>query len=140
VDCLSLGAEVYRMVPNLVFLYYLPYPVTDIYFGSQFAPLIIFFLMYLCIVRNRRVPHFVRFHAMQAIMLDIICMLAEILRTYLPAEIRWSVLLDVFDKYAYMSIMIPVIYSMICCLRGEYAEIPGISNSVYVQIQNPDAG
>jgi hypothetical protein len=37
-----------------------------IYFGSQFAPLIIFFVMFLSIVKNNKLHHFVRFNCMQA--------------------------------------------------------------------------
>ena len=36
-----------------------------IYFGSQFAPLIIFFVMFLSIVKNTKLHHFVRFNCMQ---------------------------------------------------------------------------
>lgn len=41
-------------------------PVSQIYFSSQFAPLIIFFLMFLSIVKNKKLHHFVRFNCMQA--------------------------------------------------------------------------
>lgn len=36
-----------------------------IYYSSQFAPLIVFFLLFLSIVKNTKVHHFVRFNAMQ---------------------------------------------------------------------------
>ena len=40
-------------------------PLAKIYFGSQFAPLIIFFVMFLSIVKNNKLHHFVRFNCMQ---------------------------------------------------------------------------
>jgi Chloroplast import apparatus Tic20-like len=36
-----------------------------IYYSSQFAPLVIFFLLFLAVVKNTKVPHFVRFNCMQ---------------------------------------------------------------------------
>ena len=39
--------------------------MAKVYFGSQFAPLIIFFLMFLAIVKNTKLHHFVRFNCMQ---------------------------------------------------------------------------
>ena len=39
--------------------------MAKIYFGSQFAPLIIFFVMFLSIVKNTKLHHFVRFNCMQ---------------------------------------------------------------------------
>ena len=67
----------------------------DIYYSSQFAPLVVFFLLFLAVVKNTKLPHFVRFNCMQGIMIDIVTMLFNILRTYFPAEFRWSVILDV---------------------------------------------
>lgn len=40
-------------------------PLAKIYFGSQFAPLIIFFVMFLSVVKNTKLHHFVRFNCMQ---------------------------------------------------------------------------
>lgn len=40
-------------------------PFTSIYFSSQFGPLIIFFVLFLAVVRNQRLHHFVRFNTMQ---------------------------------------------------------------------------
>jgi uncharacterized membrane protein len=70
-------------------------PFVSIYYSSQFAPLVVFFLLFLSIVKNTRLPHFVRFNCMQSIMLDIVVMLFTIVRTYLPAELRWSVVQQV---------------------------------------------
>lgn len=35
------------------------------YYSSQFAPLVIFFLVFLTIVKNTKLHHFVRFNCMQ---------------------------------------------------------------------------
>jgi len=36
-----------------------------IYYSSQFAPLVVFFLLFLSVVKNTKLHHFVRFNAMQ---------------------------------------------------------------------------
>ena len=74
---------------------YVTGPFVDIYYSSQFAPLVVFFLLFLAVVKNTKLPHFVRFNCMQGIMIDIVTMLFNILRTYFPAELRWSIILDV---------------------------------------------
>lgn len=35
------------------------------YFLSQWTPLVLFFLMYLYVIRNRKLHHFMRFYCMQ---------------------------------------------------------------------------
>ena len=47
-------------------------PFTSIYFSSQFGPLIIFFVLFLAVVRNQRLHHFVRFNTMQVKLLAVI--------------------------------------------------------------------
>lgn len=66
-----------------------------IYYSSQFAPLVIFFLLFLAVVKNTKIPHFVRFNCMQSVMIDIIVMLFTIIRSYFPSELRWTAVLTV---------------------------------------------
>lgn len=40
-------------------------PFINVYYSSQFAPLIIFFLLYLSVVKNNKLHHFVRYNCMQ---------------------------------------------------------------------------
>ena len=87
-----------------------PGPFAAYYYSSQFAPLVVFFLIYLCVVRNKKFHHFVRFHAMQATMLDIVGMIFQILRGYFPESILMSPLLDFYDTFAYTLCIFPVLY------------------------------
>ncbi len=40
-------------------------PLAPLYYSGQFVPLIVFFLLFLSIVKNNKLHHFVRFHCMQ---------------------------------------------------------------------------
>ena len=40
-------------------------PLAPLYYSGQFVPLIVFFLLFLSIVKNNKLHHFVRFHTMQ---------------------------------------------------------------------------
>ena len=134
IDSISLGREIYRRFRNLLVLYFVPGPLAKVYFSSQFAPLIIFFVMFLSIVKNKKLHHFVRFNCMQAIMLDIVVMLMHILKAYLPAEIKWSVISHFVDMFMWTTCMGTVVYAVFWTLRGYYADIPFVSESVYHQV------
>lgn len=140
IDTISLGREIYHSFPSLLWLYFAPGPSVGVYYSSQFAPLVIFFLLFLTIVKNTKLHHFVRFNCMQAVMLDIVCMLFHIVRAYFPAEVRWSNLLLTFDKFAFVACMTTVIYCMYFTLRGKYADIPFVSESVYMQVDASEYG
>lgn len=51
---------------------------------NQFVPLLIFFFVFLVVVRNKKLHHFVRFNAMQAMMCDILVMLPIITQRCAP--------------------------------------------------------
>lgn len=138
IDALSLGKEVYHMFPTTVLLYFLPGPAVGIYYCSQFAPLVIFFLLFLAVVKNNKIPHFVRFNCMQSVMIDIIVMLFTIVRSYFPSELRWTSILTTFDNFAWMACMMPILYCVYYSLRGKYADVPFVSESVYMQVEASD--
>ena len=115
IDSISFGREIYRRFRNLLVLYLVPGPLAKVYFSSQFAPLIIFFVLFLAVVKNKKLHHFVRFNCMQAIMLDIVIMLCHIVKAYLPAEIKWSVIAHLVDMGMWYVV---ISYRWFCCLSG----------------------
>ncbi|KAI3436597.1 hypothetical protein D9Q98_006014 [Chlorella vulgaris] len=135
IDSISLGAVMYAKFRNLLLFYYVPGPLASVYFGSQFAPLIIFFVMFLSIVKNTKLHHFVRFNCMQAIMLDIVVMLFHILRAYLPSELKWSIIGQYADMFGFTCCMATILYAVFWTVRGYYGDIPFVSESVYHQVQ-----
>mmetsp|Transcript_41461 Transcript_41461/g.105041 ORF Transcript_41461/g.105041 Transcript_41461/m.105041 type:complete len:249 (-) Transcript_41461:231-977(-) len=135
IDSLTLGREVFHAFPTTIVLYFLPAPFVSIYYCNSFMPLIVFFLCFLAIVKNTKISHFVRFNTMQAIMMDIVVMLFNILRAYFPAEFRWSIILVLFDKFSFLACMATVLYAVFFTLRGFYADIPFISEAVYIQVE-----
>ena len=124
----------FHTFPQTICLYLLPTPFVTIYYANNFMPLIVFFLCFLAIVKNTKLHHFIRFNTMQAVMLDIVVMLFNILRAYFPAEIRWSVIMNLFDKVAFLCCMATILYGVWFTLRGFYADIPFVSEAVYIQV------
>merc|ERR1712176_720825 len=103
------------------------FPASMLYQSNGFTPLIIFFAMFIGIVRNFKIPHFVRFHTMQSILLDIVSMLGVIIKQYTPFEVRitpiYTSIMNVFAVLVFGTIL----YCGITCVLGKYADIPVIS-------------
>ncbi|CAL8462351.1 g1884 [Coccomyxa elongata] len=134
IDILTLGREVYHFFPTSLLLYLVPGPLAPLYYSGQFVPLIVFFLLFLAIVKNNKLHHFVRFNCMQGVMLDIVSMLFTLLRAYVPAEVRWSFILDIYDMFSWNICMCTILYCVFFSLAGKYADVPYISESVYLQV------
>lgn len=136
IDVVEMGNTILKTFPQMQGLHNIPRPFAAYYYSSQFAPLVVFFLIYLCVVRNKKFHHFVRFHAMQATMLDIVGMIFQILRGYFPESILMSPLLDFYDTFAYTLCIFPVLYCIYYALTGKYADVPFVSESVYLQVDS----
>ncbi|KAL6766201.1 TIC20 [Auxenochlorella protothecoides x Auxenochlorella symbiontica] len=117
IDSISVGRFIYSRFRNLILVYLAAGPLHNIYFSSQFAPLIIFFLLFLAVVKNTKLHHFVRYNAMQAVMLDIVVMLIHILRTYLPPHVVWSPLKDWWDMITWVMCFSTILYCVFWTLR-----------------------
>lgn len=148
-------------------------PLAPLYYSGQFVPLIVFFLLFLAIVKNNKLHHFVRFNCMQVqpwlshsmgrgsslclisriafgrvsclhgigswacrptagvaawqgVMLDIVSMLFTLLRAYVPAEVRWSFILDIYDMFSWNICMCTILYCVFFSLA--YALLPDFSS------------
>jgi uncharacterized membrane protein len=73
--------------------------------------------MYLAIVRNNSLHHFIRFHCMQAVTLDIVVMLATLVRSYFPPDVLWSPFLSVFDAFAWSGVSLPIVYCVVWAIK-----------------------
>jgi hypothetical protein len=54
--------------------------------------------------------------AAQGVMLDIVSMLFTLLRAYVPAEFRWSYLMDIYDMFAWNVTMATILYCVFFAL------------------------
>jgi len=68
-------------------------------------------------------------------MIDICAMMFNLIRMYFPAEVRWSVILDYFDRFSYVASMSAVLYCVFWTLRGHYADLPWVSEASYIQVE-----
>lgn len=110
-------------------------PLLRIYYANSLTPFVTFFVLFLVVVRNARLPHFVRFNTMQSILIDICVMLGGLIIQYLPLEVSFSPIGPFFNNITFMGGLTCILYSVWFCFAGVYADIPIISEAVYVQIR-----
>lgn len=53
---------------------------------------------------------------LQGVMLDIVSMLFTLLRAYVPAEFRWSLLMDFYDMFSWNICMCTIAYCVFFAL------------------------
>jgi len=105
------------------------------YYSNSFTPFFVFFALYLAVVRNEKLPHFLRFNAMQSILLDICIMLGGLIIQYMPFEMAYSWIGSLANNLTFTTGAGAVGYCIFYTLQGKYADIPTVSEAVYIQVR-----
>ena len=124
-----------RVIPFLDIIYVPLQPLIKLYYGFPFAGIIIFFALFLGVVRNERIKHFVRFNAMQAILIDILLFLCSLVARYVLGGIGFSLITETFSNVVFIGTLAACIYAIVQSILGKYAEIPTISQAAYSQVR-----
>lgn len=110
-------------------------PLLQLY-QLPFIGLAIFFALFLLVVRNENISHFIRFNTMQAILLDIVLIICSLITDFvLQPALGNSLLLNTIYNVIFLGTLIAVVYSVIQSALGRYAEIPTLSDAVHMQVR-----
>ena len=97
------------------------------------------FCVFIFVVRNFKVNHFVRFNAMQALLLDIIVALmsaiTQLLSLILGNLAFFPFMLQIIASVTFLGITAAFLYSIFQCVLGKYAEMPIVSEVAYSQVR-----
>ena len=110
----------------LKILLFLTFPISIIEKSLPFGGFLLFIILFAGLVRNPKVPYFVRYNACQALLIDIaLIIISYLLRIFPIAEL---------GSIIFIFILCIFIYSISQCIYGVEPEIPLISKSVRMQI------
>ncbi|MBD2135969.1 MAG: Tic20 family protein [Sphaerospermopsis kisseleviana] len=135
IEVFAFGQFLLRDFPLLGIVFLPMLPLLRIYYGVRYAGIIIFFALWLLVVRNDKIAHFIRFNTMQAIILDIVVFLCGILTDLVKFVPGSGFAMQTLYTTIFMGIVGAVVYSVFQSLNGRYAEIPAISDAVYMQVR-----
>ena len=110
----------------LKILLFLTIPISIIEKSLPFGSFLLFIILFAGLVRNPKVPYFVRYNACQALLIDIALIIIYYLLMIFPiVELRSIIFIFTLCIF---------IYSISQCIYGVEPEIPLISKSVRMQI------
>jgi len=134
IQVLPFGGSLFRLFPPLE-LVFVPLAPLLIIYSFPLAGLAIFFALFLLVVRNENISRFIRFNAMQAILLDILLVLVRLILMFLPGLNSVAFILQVLFNFVFIAVVAVVAYAIAQSLRGHYAEVPTLSEAVYMQVR-----
>ena len=120
------GEDLFYKYSSLNLLLLLTYPIEIIKRSHYFGGLLLFIIIFAGLVRNPKVPYFVRYNACQALLINIALIIISYLFSILP--------LVELGPFIFICSLCIFIYSIFKCICGVEPEIPLISKSVRMQI------
>jgi O-antigen ligase len=135
IESLAFAGPFLMQFPVVGILFVPLMPVISLYSAIPFAGLIVFFALYMGVVRNENIAHFIRFNAMQAILIDIILVLCSLLFRVLAPGLGGGLIVETLYNVVFLGAIGAIIYSVIQSALGRYAEIPTLSEAVYMQVR-----
>ena len=110
----------------LKILLLLTFPISQIEKSLPYGSFLLFIILFAGLVRNPRVPYFVRYNACQALLIDIALIIISYILIIFPI-VELGLIIFVFTLCIF-------IYSISQCIFGVEPELPLISKSVRMQI------
>ncbi|PRW39238.1 TIC 20- chloroplastic [Chlorella sorokiniana] len=112
-------------------------PLIRLYFSVPFAGLVVFFAVYLGIINNPNFTRYVRYNAMQAILLDIILILPGLIESIVRPPMGGPGLQIYITLYntIFLFLFACVAYGMGSCATGQTARLPIVADAADAQIR-----
>ena len=133
-DGLPFGRSLTSLFPMLQWLSLPALPLVLVEQAIPFGGFILFLVLFLGVVRNPRVPYFIRFTALQAILLDIILIVLSLAFNLLLAPLGGNFAVRTLANTIFLGMLVLVLFGIIQCLRGKEADIPSLSEAVRMQL------
>lgn len=134
-DGIVYGQFLFEQFPFLNYVKYPLIPLAIIYGIIPFGlgSLVVFIALFVGVVRNEKIPHFIRFNTMQAILISILLSLIGLIYSFILRPIVQGFIAEVLFNTIFLGVMAAVGYSVVQSVRGRYAEMPLISEASYLQ-------
>jgi hypothetical protein len=133
-DALPFGSALISVFPWLIWLQLPALPFLRLQQIVPFGGLVLFLVLYLAVVRNPKVPDYLRFNALQAILLDVLLSVLSIGFRVLLSPLGDSIVLRTLNNTIFIGSIAVLFYALLQCLRGKEADLPTISEAVRMQL------
>ena len=133
-DAVPFGRSLFELWPQLQWLSVPALPIALLEQAVPFGGFALFLVLYLAVVRNSQVPYLIRFNVLQAILLDIVLVLASLIFSVLLAPLGAGFALRTLSNTVFLGALALVLFALIESLRGEEADIPTLSEAVRMQL------
>ena len=133
-DSLTFGNHLYIKYPLIQIIQIPAIPIILIERSIPFGSLLLFLAIFFGLVRNSKVSYFLRFNALQSLLINIGIIIASFIFEIIFSPFANSLIIRTLSSSLLISIFLMIIYSVWSCTQGNEPNLPGISQAAKMQL------
>tara|TARA_B100000965_G_scaffold197430_1_gene164863 strand:- start:18 stop:476 length:459 start_codon:yes stop_codon:yes gene_type:complete len=133
-DSLMFGNHLYLKYPFTQIIQIPALPIILIERSLPFGNLLLFLAIFIGLVRNTKVSYFLRFNALQSLLLNIGIIILSFIFEILFSPFENSLIIRTFSSTFLISLLSIIAYCVWSCTQGNEPDLPGISQATKMQL------
>ena len=133
-DCLTFGNHLYIKYPFTQIIQIPAIPIILIERSLPFGNLLLFLAIFIGIVRNNKVSYFLRFNALQSLLINIGIIIINFVFQIFFSPFGNTLIIRTFSSTLLISLFSIITYCTWSCLKGNEPDLPGISQATKMQL------
>ena len=133
-DCLIFGNHLYIKYPFTQIIQIPAIPIIIIERSLPFGNLLLFLGIFIGLVRNTKVSYFLRFNALQSLLLNIGIIILNFIFEILLNPFENSLIVGPFSSTLLISLLSMITYCGWSCTQGNEPNLPGITQATKMQL------
>ena len=133
-DSLTFGNHLYIKYPFIQIIQIPAIPIILIERSIPFGSLLLFLAIFFGLVRNSKVSYFLRFNALQSLLINIGIIIVSFIFEIIFSPFSNSLIIRTFSSSLLIGLLFMMIYSVWSCIQGNEPNLPGISQAAKMQL------
>ena len=133
-DCLVFGNHIYIKYPITQIIQIPAIPIILIERSIPFGNLLLFLIIFIGLVRNSKVSYFLRFNALQSLLINIGIIIISFIFEIIFNPFLNSLIIRTFSSTLLISLFSVIVYCVWSCTQGNEPNLPGISQATKMQL------
>ena len=133
-DSLKFGNHLFIKYPFTQIIQIPAIPIIIIERLIPFGNFLLFLLIFIGLVRNRNVSYFLRFNALQSLLINIGIIIVSFIFDILFTPFGNSLIIRTFSSTLLISAFSIITYCVWSCTQGNEPNLPGISQATKIQL------
>ena len=133
-DSLTFGNHLFIKYPFTQIIQIPAIPIILIERSLPFGNLLLFIAIFIGLVRNNKVSYFLRFNALQSILINIGIIILSFIFEIIFNPFLNSLIIRTFSSTLLISLFSVIVYCVWSCTQGNEPNLPGISKAAKMQL------